>query len=268
MSDINYFCMIHEGRCGSTVLGSLIGQHPTLAHFNEILTPGSWISREFVGTALEAERDSLKIDKGHLNDFIRHLATTERALKKPELSHIGFEIKLNQLGEKHLNCTVEHLVEEIIGLGNVKFMFLTRRNIIKRHVSTLRCLYKEVSHAKDLEKVNYDKVRLDRETLRDWSYDYTRRFSSLSEFLESSNANRLAVREFAQRTGSLYMEYEDFEKAPLEGATRILDFLGLPLIQVDSPFVKTGNLPLSELIDNYGDVVSELSGTEWRKMLD
>jgi hypothetical protein len=116
--------------------------------------------------------------------------------------------------------------------------------------------------------VNYDKVRLDHETLRDWSYDYTRPFRSLSEFLASSNANRLAVREFAMGSGALYLEYEDFERSPIDGANRILEYLGLSGIQVESPFVKTGNLPLSELIENYDDVASELSATEWRELLD
>ena len=61
------------------------------------------------------------------------------------------------------------------GLGPVGFILLTRRNILRRHVSAIRCMRKDVSHAKDLSVVNFDKVRVDQETLRDYAYDYTKR---------------------------------------------------------------------------------------------
>jgi hypothetical protein len=269
MPDPQYFCMIHEGRCGSTVLASLINQHPQVVHFNEILTKGSWISPDFVGTELERKRDSHEIKLLDLTDYVSSLAGMRKATDKLARRFIGFEIKLNQLSSLGPEVEVPSLVREIsAGLDGVRFMFLTRRNILRRHVSTLRCLFKEVSHAKNISDVNFDKVRVDGTTMRDWSYDFTRVHASLPEFLEISEARRLAVREFALAHGYIYQEYEDFERHPLAGAERIFDHLGLPHIEAASPLLKTGDLPLSDLIENYDEVHGTLENTRWSSMLD
>lgn len=269
MANKRHFCMIHEGRCGSTVLGSLIHQHPAIVHFSEILTRRSWISDEFEGSELETKRNSLEIKLPDLVDFISHLSTTLRATDKPDHQYIGFEIKLNQLSSLHLNCDLATLVNEISsGLENVRFMFLTRRNILRRHVSTLRCLYKNVSHAQQMNDVNFEKVRVEHGNLIDWSYGDYSWCQSLADLLEISENRRSSVRDFALTNGHLYMEYEEFEKNPLSGAERIFDYLELPRVLVKSPLLKTGDLALADLVENYDEVKAELKDTRWAGMLD
>ncbi|RYD41988.1 MAG: hypothetical protein EOP85_11860 [Verrucomicrobiaceae bacterium] len=168
-----------------------------------------------------------------------------------------------------LGCDLQTLTDSLSGaLGDVKFMFLTRRNILRRQVSNLRCIYKDVSHTKNLENVNFDKVRMDSESMRDWSYDYTKRHAQLADFLEASHARQEAVRQFAAARGELHLEYEDFEKNPLSGAERIFDFLEVPRIQAKSPLLKTGDRPLSDLIENYDEVSRSLKDTRWESMLE
>lgn len=270
MAAKRYFCMIHEGRCGSTVLASLIDQHPAIVHFNEILSEGAWISRGFEHSKLQARRDASEIRLPDLNEYVDAVSKTAIAVAKPDQLYIGFEIKLNQLSPMCLTCDLPSLVNELSRLSDdVRFMFLTRRNILRRHVSTLRCLYNGVSHATEITTLNRDKVRLEGgETMRDWSYEFERWYASISDLLEISETRRLAVREFALAHDHLYMEYEDFEQNPLLGAGRIFDFLDIPRIQVHSSLLKTGDRPLSDLIENYSDVREELINTCWRKMLD
>lgn len=267
--NVDCFCLIHEGRCGSTVLGSLLNQHPEVAHLNEILTEKSWISKDFVGSEWELKRDSRAIDLGNLPDFIRVLPGTESVVGKRSCRYIGFEIKLNQLSEAHLGCDVPTLVDTLEAkLGTIRFIFLTRRNILRRHVSTLRALLKGVSHAEDLRDVNFEKVRVDHETMRDWSYDFFTPHSTLTELLASSEARRRAVRAFAEGRGDLYLEYEDFAQAPLSGANRIVKALGLSPVQAESPWLRTGDKPLADLIENYEEVRSALENTRWAPMLE
>ena len=262
--------MIHEGRCGSTVLASLIDQHPAIVHFSEILSEGAWISRGFEHSKLQARRDASEIRLPDLNEYIDAVSKTEIAVAKPDQLYISFEIKLNQLSPMCLACDVPSLVKELSGLSDdVRFMFLTRRNILRRHVSTLRCLYNGVSHATEITALNRDKVRLEGgETMRDWSYEFDRWYASIPDLLEISETRRLAVREFALAHDHLYMEYEDFEQNPLSGAERIFDFLDLPRIQVQSSLLKTGDRPLSDLIENYQEVRDSLAKTQWAFMLD
>ncbi|MEX1115799.1 MAG: sulfotransferase [Akkermansiaceae bacterium] len=270
MADKRYFCMIHEGRCGSTVLASLLDQHPAIVHFNEILTKGAWISREFVNSELEARRDASEIRLPDLNKFIKQVAETRRSIVKPDQLYVGFEIKLNQLSSMNLDCDLPSLVREVSsGSPDARFMFLTRRNILRRHVSILRCQYKNVTHADQLKGVNFDKVRLDvDDKLRDWSYEFTRFQASLADLLEISETRRLAVRDFALANGHLYLEYEDFEHRPMTAAEQTFDFLDVPRIEVESPLLKTGDFPLSDLIENYDEVRESLVNTRWMTMLD
>lgn len=261
--------MIHEGRCGSTVLSSLINQHPEIVHFNEILTKKSWISPDFVGTEWERMRDDLEIKLADLPAFVGILPDTGKAQDKATCRHIGFEIKLNQIQVNQLDCDLPSLVRVLEeNIPNIRFLFLTRRNILRRHVSTLRCLFKEVSHAKDLAKVNYEKVLISPETMRDWSYDFSKRHASLADLMEASESCRNEVRALACKRGDLYLEYEDFERDPMLGASRIFDFIGVPRIDAETPLMKTGDRPLPELIENYEDVRDSLMGTRWESMLD
>lgn len=267
--NVEFFCMIHEGRCGSTVLSTLINQHPSILHFNEILTKKSWISPDFVGSDWEKKRDELSIKLCDLSEFVRILPDTNKARDKSTCKHIGFEIKLNQIQKNQLDCDLTSLVRNLEeNIPGIRFLFLTRRNILRRHVSTLRCLFKEVSHAKDLAQVNYEKVVILPDTMRDWSYDFSNRHPSLVDLMEVSESRRNEVRAFAEARGDLYLEYEDFERDPMLGAAKIFDFLGVPYLAAQSPLLKTGDLPLSELIENYEDVRDSLLGTRWESMLD
>lgn len=265
---ITFFCLIHEGRCGSTVLASLIDQHPAIAHFNEILTRGSWISQDFPGSPWEAPREALGIRLDTLPDFVRWLARSCRAMEKPaDHLHVGFEIKMYQILQ--LGTDLPGFARSLeASLPGVRFIFLTRRNILRRHVSNLRCLYKDVSHARNLSDVNFEKVKVVPDTMRDYSYDYTKRHDRLAEFLEASWTRQELVRAFACSCGHLHLEYEDFETNPLLGARKIIETLGLPPIDVRSPLLKTGDKPLADLIDNFDEVRSELEATRWRGMLD
>lgn len=265
---VSFFCLIHEGRCGSTVLASLIDQHPSIAHFNEILTRGSWISQDFAGSEWEPRRESLEIGRESLADFVRWLAVSRKSMEKPANHvHVGFEIKMYQILQ--MGTDLPGLVESLgNSLPGLRLIFLTRRNILRRHVSNLRCLYKDVSHARNLSAVNFDKVKVVPETMRDYSYDYTKRHDQLAEFLETSWTRQEIVRSFASSGGHLHLEYEDFETNPPLGARRILETLGLPPIDARSPLLKTGDRPLADLIDNYDEVRGALADTRWASMLD
>jgi LPS sulfotransferase NodH len=269
MAGESYYCMIHEGRCGSTVLASILSQHPGIVHLNEIVSRGAWVSDDFTGSDLERRRDDLGVSIAELCDFVRATAELSKSSNKPGRLFTGFEIKLNQLTRPYLACDLATLVDTLsAGLGVVRFVFVTRRNILRRHVSTLRCLHRNVTHAKDIADVNFEMVRIDPDSVRDLSYDFTTIHPDITTFLESSEARRLEVRDFALGRGELYLEYEDFERDPVIGAGSILDHLGLPRFLPESPLLKTGDRHLSDLVENFAEIADVLRGTRWENMLD
>ena len=264
MSSQQCFFILHEGRCGSTVLADMISQHPKIVHYSEILTPNTWISEAFERSGWQKQRDARAIRLPDLCAFVRELPEHSKTS-----SFAGLEIKFNQLSFHDLDCDLKDLVQTLnIGLGAPHFVFLTRRNALRRHVSTLRCLLHNVTHNTEQTRRAPDKVTIAGDTMCDFSYDFDLLHPSLTSLLEFSDLHRCRVREYALNHGHLYLEYEDFEHEPLYGAERIFDHLGIPPIKPKSRWTKPGDFPLADLVSNYSDVSRELSGTRWEFMLD
>lgn len=86
--------------------------------------------------------------------------------------------------------------------------------------------------------------------------------------IEVSKSRRNEARAFAEIRGDLSLEYEDYERDPMLGAAMIFEFLGVSVIYVEPPWLKTDYSSLSKLIENYQDVRNSLRGTRWESMFD
>src|SRR5262245_20054878 len=103
--------MWHHGRCGSTVLGDLLDQHPAIRWYGEI----------FEGYALRHAR------RTRFRDDLRYVqvASGKRAP--------GIEIK--GLPCQHLptlDVSLRRFVEAIVACGFSRCIFLHRRNILRK----------------------------------------------------------------------------------------------------------------------------------------
>jgi hypothetical protein len=267
---MNYVCLLHEGRCGSTVLASLLDSHPNIVSFGEILTPGSYLSDDFHNSPLLLKRDAREIGIALLPHFITNLIHDQRVKSKPCCTHILFEIKFNQIGAFWLNSSLTELIDILESdLTNVTFIFLTRLNLLRRHISTLRCIYQDISHKDHSSAMVQLKQRLSPDLLADYSYDFTELYTSISALMNAMEINQRDALAVAAKRGDYRICYEQFERNPLEqGMWPICDQLGLPRIQAFSPWIKTGDMPLSDLIENFDEIRKELESTRWAWMLD
>jgi len=68
---------------------------------------------------------------------------------------------------------------------------------------------------------------------------------------------------------SLWLTYEDHVQSdPRKGYLQICDFVGLPPCSVEVPLGRTNPFPVTEVIENYDEVVRELEPTSFRWMVE
>lgn len=129
----NKCLIIHEGRCGSTLLSDKIN-NKTRIHLGELLEPGVWVGKNFQDSKLKSIRDesSLKYD-----DFFEFLADASRLHHKygkllDEDADFSVELKVNHISG--LKVSYKKLIEDFLEKG-FKIIFLYRENSLRRTLS-------------------------------------------------------------------------------------------------------------------------------------
>lgn len=107
----------HIGRCGSTVLGTMLDQHPSIQWENEIFNPLLRAKRE--GRAVPAIDTALAEVAG-------------RRTRPIQIAEVKF------LADQHLSvfgCSLEEMIEVFLSRGYSRFVILNRVNYLSRMVS-------------------------------------------------------------------------------------------------------------------------------------
>jgi hypothetical protein len=107
----------HIGRCGSTVLGTMLDQHPSIQWENEIFNPLLRAKRE--GRAVPAIDTALAEVAG-------------RRTRPIQIAEVKF------LADQHLSvfgCSLEEMIEVFLSRGCSRFVILNRVNYLSRMVS-------------------------------------------------------------------------------------------------------------------------------------
>ena len=246
----------HIGRCGSSVLGSLLDQHPDVGYGNEIFSPymprrrGEKVLPSIEQVVLESRQ---KLRSGvHLFE-VKHLPA----------QNLGLYPSLN----------VDNWLNVFESLGYKNHILLHRRNGLRRMVSHVRAaesgVYVASIHSQNREPS--PKLMLPLEGIRHgfevrsllgWLQEYERGWQRMQALLEQCARGN---RDF--RWLSLTYE-DDLAQSPLVGYQRICSFLGLSEFEPNLRHRKLNPGSLSELIANWDEICALLTPTPFAWMLE
>ncbi|XP_016174258.1 uncharacterized protein LOC107616879 [Arachis ipaensis] len=147
---------------------------------------------------------------------------------------------------------------------SVSVIFLLRRNLLRRLVSTLANSYDR--YAKLLNGTHKSHVHSTEEADTLLQYKPAINSTSLLTNLKDMETRVAKALEYFSTTRHMILYYEDLIRNPTE-LKRVLDFLGLPQMELTSRQVKIHRGPLSDHIKNWEDVNKTLQGTAYESFL-
>ena len=241
-----HVAMFHIGRCGSTVLGDMLDQHPSIHWDGEIYEPGGSVWKAH-GSPQEAA------------DPIGFLRKRIGGATRPRY---GCEVKFYQA--RLVNLPMEVLVSSLAALGFKHFIVLTRRNYLRKVVSSLVARASSRWHVPagavatlQRVRINVDAVGIDHGHL------------PLMELLRGYDADLAQVDALLAHRPVLKLVYEeDIEQDPRAAYRKVCAFIGEAMPPVNVRLDRTTPFPLREIIENYSEVAACLRGTPYEWMID
>jgi len=232
------FALVNFGRSGSTVIGDMLHQCPGVDWAYELFNPT--VSQIGPGKGYERLR---------------------RRLTAPRTNRFGFEAVVEQIVAQGL--TVADFVERASADGVGDWVLLTRRNLLRQHVSIM------LAH----ESGRYHEQRTDF-----WRPTERRRLhldvaKGAGDWLVNHFRERVrdveAVRTTLKDRHFFELVYEDdVERDPRQAIARLATFLRLPDYDPVVRYLPVEPYSLAETIGNYAEVAAVLEKTEFAWMLE
>jgi hypothetical protein len=242
--------MFHLGRCGSTVVSNLLHQHHDIYWASELYEPifGNWRkSNAGVEVVGEMPGDAVDILRSSSRQAIHHF--------------YGFEMKPYHF--RLIGYSPEDFLNHLDIMGFTHYIILDRKNRLRKILSSIIAHQKGGYHADGKIRprlksvnVNLDNVEIDFDSkaLLDYLTDYDKQFSELETLLEGKRLLKLNYEEHIQ---------ED----PKIAYSRICEFMNIRREEVSVNLSKTNPFPVKDMIENYNEVKTVLSGTPYEWML-
>ena len=235
--------MLHVGRCGSTVVGRMLGDHPEIFWDREIFEPHR--------RAELNEPKDLPPD-----DLIRQRQSQTRV-------NYGFETKYLQshhLGT--LGLTLPDYISMLRELGFDRFVALHRRNYLHRVVSGAIGRESGTWHRAKGSAAAPVSITLDPARV-----PFGAKKPLLDVFAELSEGEQ-ALRDLLPPTGTLWLTYEDdIARDPSVAYRQVCDLFGVTPADSEPTLAQTNPFPMKEILDNYDEIADLLEGTEYGWML-
>lgn len=231
------FALVNFGRSGSTVIGDMLHQCPGLDWGYELFNPQV------------AQTGS---SKGY--ELLR------RRLSSARTKRFGFEAVVEQVTA--LGMTAPAFIERASADGVGAWVLLTRRNLLRQHVSIMLAEQSGRYHEQRTDfwrPTERRKLQLDvAKGAGDWLVNYFRQRES----------DVAAVREAFKGRQAVELVYEDdVESDPRAAIAKLTPFLRLPDYDPVVRYLPVEPYTLSETIENFAEVASVLEKTEFAWML-
>lgn len=235
--------MLHVGRCGSTVVGRMLDEHPLIQWDGEVFEPSQRATLEIADDLSPSELVRLR--------------------KTQALTHYGFETKYLQahhLGT--LGMTVREYVGMLRNLGFDRFVALHRRNYLRRAVSGAIGRSTGEWHRSEPTATGPTPITLD-----PLQVPFGEQRTLLDVFKELSDGEE-QLRESLARDTNLWLTYEDdIAQDPRIAYRKLCDLFGVIPTRSTPALYATNPFPLHELLANYAEIAELLAGTEYEWML-
>lgn len=237
--------MFHIGRCGSTVLGDLLNQHPVIEWDGEIYEPKGRFYHKH----------------GFNGDATDPVGFLKKRLDGAKKSNYGFEIKPYQA--RLIGMPIEKLVRSLDALKFSHFVLLQRRNSLRKVVSSMVGRSSGRMHVPAGSAVSLSRIHLN---VNDVGVDHEKK--TLVEFLRGYETDMRDIECRLAGRNVLQLKYEDdLEADPQVGYFKVCDFLGIAPAPVETKLGRTTPFPLSDVLKNYDEVAATLRGTEFEWMI-
>lgn len=241
--------VFHTGRCGSTVLGNILGDHKRIYWGGEIFKSYNQPNNHDIETI----SDWIK------NDMNRKVSYT-----------YGFEIKYLpwlHLHENCLNLKIPELISLLKELNFSKFIILHRKNYLKHTISGQVGYKKQQWHSTTTTDTP-DKITLDVNSIATgfrygiWRHSIVDLFKRIDESYDT-------LKNSLSSDDCLFITYEDdIEKNPIMAYNKVCDFLDLPYEKPEIKLRPTNPFSYKEIIENFQDIEIALQNTKYAWMLN
>lgn len=235
--------MFHAGRSGSSVLASLLDQHPQVYWGQEIYLP------HFKAVGVRTRMD------------VDPLALLNRASRWVGRRYFGFEVKFWHLHQT--GVALDDYLDVLRDFGVQHFIILERKNLLRRLVSsqigsTHKRMVVKKSEATSLLTIELPVQHLEHQTGE----------STLIEYLEQQQANFERLRTLLASEQVLELSSaEDIFPNPVRGYERVCDFVGLKAAPAEVPTRRVNPYPLQAMLSNFAEVEAALQNTPFEWML-
>lgn len=241
----------HMGRCGSTVLGSLLHQHPKIFWDGEIIT-------RFYRFKRKKRYQSFSLEDIQNNQKKIILSRMNIAGAK----YYGFETRFFQM--KELGMTPAEYINMLESFGFSHFIILERKNYLRVAVSWLIAHDNRKYHQPVIQKAKLRAIKIDINNVKIDS-----ECKPLISYLEEWGYFYREVERFLALKKTLKIIYEeDIIDNPEKGYKRVCDFLRLEPRQVVTQHGRTNPFKMHDLLLNYKEVEKALAGTPFEWMLE
>lgn len=240
----SHIAMFHSGRCGSTVLGDLLGQHP------EIFWGGEIYHRDNDNTYAHERFPMRRL-------FWRMMTSTKR--------HYGYEVKYLHTGQRELiGLDWNRYVHQVWQMGCKRLIFLGRKNSLRNLVSIVVSLARNKWHQAPSDITELTQITLDVDGV-----PTTDSRMSLLEYLHRYQTAQDEIESILERYGYLRLTYEDdIASDPILAYRRVCNYLGLAdYNQITIQYAPTNPFQLKDSISNFEEVSRTLIGTPFEWML-
>jgi hypothetical protein len=245
----NNICMFHIGRCGSTVIGDLLGKHP------KILWDGEVFSRYFINNDDAAGHRDWNELYG-VNVLIRKMRSVIR-------KYYGFEVKHAHL--KELTSSLPEYIKTLKQLGFDHFIVLERKNHLRSIVSYTIARETKRWHIHDHENATTKKINLNTNKVY---LEYKE--IPLLQALKTMNDYYSDLRKALDSTKSKCLDLiydDDIKNDPLIAYHKTMTYLNLKPAKPKVRFNRTNPFPIQDMVSNYDELANHLSGTPYEWML-
>jgi hypothetical protein len=238
--DVRLLVMIHPGRCGSTVLGGMLNQHPAIRWDREIFT--------------ELPRNLIPIDDDGTILWRPYIRPLMKRCKKPTL---GIEIKVQQIVKQQIfGKDLEEALTRLAEAFDFQLVLLTRKNHVERWLSG--AIARETSRFQNREgEVAPDTTLPLPAEIIDHSYGLKK--MEVNAWLDEVERMDEVFVAAVERRGGLILRYEDdILEGPARAYGQVLDFVGLYPEKSEPLYIKADRRPLSARLSNFEELAQIL----------